>query len=77
MSPSGPSSTPRARDQATSELEGLRVETQEQIAQLRADAAVELEEYRLTWQSEMAQLEEDTSRQLASFPGRNSRKMWA
>lgn len=58
----------QARDQATSELEGLRVETQEQIAQLRADAAVELEEYRLTWQSEMAQLEEDTSRQLASLP---------
>ena len=57
----------QARDQATSELEGLRVETQEQIAQLRADAAVELEEYRLTWQSEMAQLEEDTSRQLASL----------
>ena len=43
------------------------METQEQIAQLRADAAVELEEYRLTWQSEMAQLEEDTSRQLASL----------
>lgn len=57
----------QARDQATSELEGLRVETQEQIAQLRADAAVELEEYRLTWQSEMAQLEEDTSHQLASL----------
>ena len=57
----------QARDQATSELEGLRVEIQEQIAQLRADAAVELEEYRLTWQSEMAQLEEDTSRQLASL----------
>lgn len=57
----------QARDQATSELEGLRVETQEQIAQLRADAAVELEEYRLTWQSEMAQLEEDASRQLASL----------
>ena len=57
----------QARDQATSELEGLRVETQEQIAQLRADAAVELDEYRLTWQSEMAQLEEDTSRQLASL----------
>ena len=57
----------QARDQATSELEGLRAETQEQIAQLRADAAVELEEYRLTWQSEMAQLEEDTSRQLASL----------
>ena len=57
----------QARDQATSELEGLRVETQKQIAQLRADAAVELEEYRLTWQSEMAQLEEDTSRQLDSL----------
>lgn len=57
----------QARDQATSELEGLRVETQEQIAQLRADAAVELEEYRLTWQSEMAQLEEDTSCQLVSL----------
>lgn len=55
----------QAREQATSELEGLRVETQEQIAQLRADAEAELEEYRITWQEELSQLEEDTANQLA------------
>ena len=44
----------QAREQAVSELEGMRIETQEQIAQLRVDAEVELEEYRLTWQEEMA-----------------------
>lgn len=57
----------QAREQAVSELEGMRIETQEQIAQLRIDAEVELEEYRLTWQEEMAQLEADTSSQLASL----------
>ena len=57
----------QAREQATSELEGLRVETQEQIAQLRADAEAELEEYRITWQEELPQLEEDTANQLASL----------
>ena len=57
----------QAREQATSELEGLRVETQEQIAQLRADAEAELEEYRITWQEELSQLEEDTANQLASL----------
>ena len=57
----------QAREQAVSELEGMRIETQEQIAQLRVDAELELEEYRLTWQEEMAQLEADTSSQLASL----------
>lgn len=57
----------QAREQATSELEGLRVETQKQIAQLRADAEAELEEYRITWQEELSQLEEDTANQLASL----------
>lgn len=57
----------QAREQAVSELEGMRIETQEQIAQLRVDAEVELEEYRLTWQEEMAQLEADTSSRLASL----------
>ena len=45
----------------------MRIETQEQIAQLRVDAEVELEEYRITWQQELAQLEADTSSQLASL----------
>lgn len=57
----------QAREQAVSELEGMRIETQEQIAQLRADAEEELEAYRITWQEEMDQLEADTSRQLASL----------
>ena len=57
----------QARDQATTELESLRIETQNSIAQLREDAAVELEEYRVTWQAEMDQLEADTSSQLESL----------
>ena len=57
----------QAREQAVGELEGMRIETQEQIAQLRVDAEVELEEYRITWQQELAQLEADTSSQLASL----------
>ena len=57
----------QAREQAVSELEGMRIETQEQIAQLRVDAEEELEAYRITWQEELAQLEADTSSQLASL----------
>lgn len=57
----------QAREQAVSELEGMRIETQEQIAQLRVDAEEELEAYRVTWQEELAQLEADTSSQLASL----------
>lgn len=57
----------QAREQATSELEYLRIETQEQIAQLRVDAQAELEDYRLTWENELAQLEADTSSQLESL----------
>lgn len=57
----------QAREQAVGELEGMRIETQEQIAQLRVDAEAELEAYRITWQQELAQLEADTSSQLASL----------
>lgn len=57
----------QAREQAVGELEGMRIETQEQIAQLRVDAEAELEAYRITWQQELAQLEVDTSSQLASL----------
>lgn len=65
----------QARDQATSELEGLRIETQKNIAQLRDDAAVELEAYRETWQAEMAQLEADTSSQLEALRKEFSEKV--
>ena len=65
----------QARDQATSELEGLRIETQKNIAQLRDDAAVELEAYRETWQTEMAQLEADTSSQLEALRKEFSEKV--
>lgn len=65
----------QARDQATTELESLRIETQNSIAQLREDAAVELEEYRATWQAEMDQLEADTSSQLESLRKEFSEKV--
>ena len=54
----------QAREQATSELEGLRIETQESIAQLRSDAERELDEYRAVWQENLAQVNADANAQL-------------
>jgi len=54
----------QAREQAVSELEGLRVETQNNIAQLRLEAAQELEEYRVTWQQQMDQVTLDVNAEL-------------
>lgn len=47
----------QAREQATDELEGMRVETQTKIAQLKVDAAKELDEYKATWQKKMKELD--------------------
>lgn len=54
----------QAREQATSELEDLRIETKNNIAQLREEADEELDEYRAVWSSQMAQLNEDTEAEL-------------
>ena len=54
----------QAREQAVSELEGLRIETQNNIAQLRADAAQELDEYRAVWQTKMDQVAADANAEL-------------
>lgn len=53
-----------AKDQATLELEGMREETLDTIAQLKEDAEIELEEYRDTWREQMDALNEDTDNQL-------------
>lgn len=53
-----------ARQQAVSELEGLREETESNIAQLRADAEKELEEYRAIWQEKMEQIDIDANKEL-------------
>ena len=53
-----------AKEQAVYELEDMRVETQNTIAQLNQDAQIELEEYRKTWQEELDRLHEDTDDQL-------------
>lgn len=53
-----------ARKQAVSELEGLRTETEQEIAELQNSAARELEEYRRVWSEQMSQLESDTAKQL-------------
>lgn len=53
-----------ARQQAVGELEGLRKETERNIAQLRVDAEQELEEYRATWQQKMNQIDIDANAQL-------------
>lgn len=57
----------QAREQAVSELEGLRIETQNNIVQLRADADRELEEYRSVWQSKMDQVTADADAELETL----------
>ena len=53
-----------ARKQAVGELEGLRTETEQEIAELQNSAARELEEYRRVWSEQMSRLESDTAKQL-------------
>lgn len=53
-----------ANDKASEELESLRVETVDKIAQLREDANAELDEYRAVWDSQMETLKNDTIAQL-------------
>ena len=54
----------QAREQAVSELEGLRIETQNNIAQLRVEASQELDEYRSVWQQKMNQVTIDANAEL-------------
>lgn len=54
----------QAREQAVGELEGLRIETQNNIAQLRVEADQELEEYRAVWQQKMDQVTVDVNAEL-------------
>ena len=57
----------QAREQATGELEGMRVETQNQIAQLKVDAAKELDEYKATWRKKMNELDASLQEQLTNL----------
>lgn len=54
----------QAREQAVGELEGLRIETQNNIAQLRVEAEEELDEYRYVWQQKMNQVTVDANAEL-------------
>ncbi len=54
----------QAKQQATSELEDLRIETQAQIADLRVQSAKELDDYRMMWNQQMSDLNKDTNEQL-------------
>jgi hypothetical protein len=54
----------QAREQAVGELEGLRIETQNNIAQLRVEASQELEDYRVVWQQKMNQVTIDANAEL-------------
>lgn len=54
----------QAREQAVGELEGLRIETQNNIAQLRVEAERELDDYRDVWQTKMNQVTIDANREL-------------
>ena len=56
-----------AKDQAVYELEDMRVETNQQIAQLRVDASNELDQLRANWRQQLYELNRDTNSQLASL----------
>ena len=56
-----------AKDQAVYELEDMRVETNQQIEQLKIDASNDLDELRANWRSQLSQLNRDTSSQLADL----------
>ncbi len=53
-----------ARSQATSELTGLKAETQAKIAELRADAAAQLAEYAQEWEDKNREIRENTVKEL-------------
>lgn len=57
----------QAREQATYELEDLRIDTQKQVSQLKVDAAKELDEYKATWQTKMHELDESLQKSLADL----------
>lgn len=56
-----------AKDVATQELDGLRVETQQKIGQLRSDAAAQLEQYRQEWINTNQFIRIDTEKELQSI----------
>lgn len=62
-----------ARQKATEQLEGLRIETQQKIAELRMDAAEQLEQYRLEWQKKTADIRTNTAKDLSEIV-ENARK---
>lgn len=53
-----------AKEQATKELEGLRIETQSQIAVLKEQAAIELDGLEATFHENLEDLNADTDKQL-------------
>lgn len=65
----------QAREQSLSELEGLRVDTQNNIAQLRVEANQELIEYRDVWTQQMTQLNQDTEDKLAQLQNEFAEKV--
>lgn len=57
----------QAREQATGELEGMRADTQNKIAQLKVDAAKELDDYKATWQKKMNELDASLQKDLENI----------
>lgn len=54
----------QAKDQATGELEGMRIDTLRKIVQLRADADKDLEDYKKVWQTKMMELDRSLQKDL-------------
>jgi hypothetical protein len=57
----------QVKDQATEELEGLRLATVDKIAELNTIAVTELDEYRKTWATQMSALTTDANTQLETL----------
>lgn len=65
-----------AREQAVGELEGLREETQQNIAKLREEADQELTEYRVLWQEKMNQVIPKITERPLGLPSRWMAPLW-
>lgn len=57
-----------ARQQATKELEGLRLDTEKQVSQMRDDTKTKLAQYQLDWQKSMKAVRKVSESELAAMP---------
>jgi len=57
-----------ARQQATKELEGLRLDTEKQVSQMRDDTKTKLAQYQMDWQKSMKAVRKVSESELSAMP---------